>query len=156
MRRTGIHQYELFIAVANSFHIAAAFFCITNTTTTLTILTVAACLLFALPAISRFQLPSTTSALFARNLYTRVIPDTSAPTIKVGCTQSKCTYRPTPRPIASNTTNNLLRHYEQCHPQISRSSRQSHCSQASLPSSQASNSTTFFAPRSVDQLKLLP
>lgn len=92
------------------------------------------------------MLPPTTSILFTKLLYSRLILDSNPPTIKITCLQPGCGYSPTPQVINQTSTGNLWKHYSQKHPTIAYTMK----NQTNIPSgsSPSSSASLFFEPQS--------
>lgn len=90
------------------------------------------------------MLPPTTSILFTKLLYSRLILDSNPPTVKMTCLQPGCGYSPAPQLINQTSTGNLWKHYSQRHPTIAYTMK----SQKNIPSSPSSSASSFFEPQS--------
>jgi hypothetical protein len=90
------------------------------------------------------QLPATSSALFSKQLFSRILLETTPPSVQFACLQPSCEYSPSTRSIKDNTTSNLWKHLERVHPLIY------HAVKQPISSSQGSACSTpseFFLPR---------
>jgi hypothetical protein len=92
------------------------------------------------------MLPPTTSILFTKLLYSRLILDSKPPTVKITCLQPDCGYSPTPQVVNQTSTGNLWKHYSQKHLTIAYTTK----NQKNIPSrsSPSSSASSFFEPRS--------
>ena len=102
-----------------------------------------------IPTLLRLQppalgpmLPPTTSILFTKLLYSRLILDSNPPTVKITCLQPGCGYSPTPQLINQTSTGNLWKHYTQKHLTIAYTTK----GQKNILSSPLSSTSSFFKP----------
>jgi len=91
------------------------------------------------------MLPVTTSILFRKLLYSRLILDSNPPMLKVTCLQPNCGYSPTPQPLGQTSTGNLWKHYTQRHPAIAYAVK----NDKNTLSSPSSSASSFFEPRNL-------
>jgi hypothetical protein len=91
------------------------------------------------------MLPVTTSMLFTKLIYSRLILDSNPPMLKVTCLQPNCGYSPTPQPLCQTSTGNLWKHYTQRHPAIAYTVK----NDKNTLSSPSSSASSFFEPRNL-------
>jgi hypothetical protein len=91
------------------------------------------------------MLPLTSSILFTKLLYSRLILDSNPPTVKVTCLQPGCGYSPTPQLLSQTSTGNLWKHYTQKHPMVAYTTKGGH--NTTTPLSPLSSASSFFKPR---------
>jgi hypothetical protein len=89
------------------------------------------------------MLPPTSSILFTKLLYSRLILDSHPPTVKVTCLQLDCGYSPTPQPLSQTSTSNLWKHYTLKHPTVAYTMK----GPTITSSSPLSSASSFFEPR---------
>jgi hypothetical protein len=89
------------------------------------------------------MLPPTSSVLFTKLLYSRLILDSNPPTVKMTCLQPDCGYSPTPQLLSQTSTGNLWKHYTQKHPTVAYTTK----GHKITPSSPSSSASSFFEPR---------
>ena len=90
------------------------------------------------------MLPPTSSILFTKLLYSRLILDSNPSTVKVTCLQPDCGYSPTPQLLSQTSTGNLWKHYTQKHPTVAYTTKGGY---NTTPSSPLSSASSFFEPR---------
>lgn len=89
------------------------------------------------------MLPPTSSILFTKLLYSRLILDSHPPTVKVTCLQPDCGYSPTPQLLSHTSTGNLWKHYTLKHPTVAYTIK----AHTITPSSSSSSALLFFEPQ---------
>ena len=92
------------------------------------------------------MLPPSTSVLFTKSMYSRVILETTPPTFRTTCLQPNCGYSPSPQLLTQTvaSTGNLWKHYTLKHPMIAYTLKRGN---NALPSSPSSSASSFFEPR---------
>jgi hypothetical protein len=95
----------------------------------------------------QYSLPTITSILFSKNLFSRTLLETDPPKVRFICQQDGCQYSPSPQLLSNPATSNLWKHYNQKHSSVAYALKNFDKSNATSSTSSIRSSSSFFTPR---------